>query len=38
MWNDEWRATIYQGLERVFIDSTTKVLLPISGQKLEIEV
>lgn len=38
MWNDEWRATIYQGLERVFTDSSTSVLLPTNGQAFDIDI
>lgn len=37
MWNDEWRKTIYDGLERVFANTETKFLRPTDGEATEIE-
>ncbi len=36
MWNEQWRSTIYDGFERVFAESGTKVVRPIDGQAIEI--
>lgn len=36
MWVDGWRDTIYDGLERVFANTATKIVRPINGQSFEI--
>lgn len=36
MWNEEWRNTIYDGLERVFAETDTKFIRPIDGQPIDI--
>ena len=36
MWNEEWRNTVYDGLERVFQNTTTTVIRPADGRPTEI--
>jgi L-ascorbate metabolism protein UlaG (beta-lactamase superfamily) len=38
MWKDEWRDTIYDGLERTFAETETKFLRPVDGQPIEIDL
>ncbi len=38
MWNDEWRSTIYDGLDRVFAGTETTVVRPIDGLPFECDV
>lgn len=37
MWVDDWRDTIYDGLERVFANTDTKVVRPANGEVINIE-
>ncbi len=36
MWVEDWRELVYDGLERVFGPTSTKVLRPVNGQVMEI--
>ena len=38
MWNEEWRNTIYDGLERVFSNGPTKFIRPVDGQPIELSL
>ena len=38
MWVDEWRELIYDGLERVFAQTQTKILRPTNGKAIEVSL
>ncbi len=38
MWNDEWRNHVYNRLEDVFKNTDTRIIRPVDGESIEIEV
>jgi L-ascorbate metabolism protein UlaG (beta-lactamase superfamily) len=38
MWNDTWRSTMYDRLENYFSEQVIKVIKPVDGQTLEVEL
>jgi L-ascorbate metabolism protein UlaG (beta-lactamase superfamily) len=38
MWNEEWRESMYDRIEEYFSKQGIKVLKPVNGQTIELEI